>query len=156
MESYNANKLNDLGITIKFVQDNQSFSQKNSLRGLHYQNPDFAQTKLLRVLQGEIIDVAVDLRKNSETFGKHFAVKLTDENKKQLLIPQGFAHGFSVLSETAVVMYKCDQYYNKESEGGIRFDDPTLNIDWGIDLKDAIVSQKDLVLPDFNNCNSKF
>ncbi len=156
MESYNANKLNDLGITIKFVQDNQSFSQKNTLRGLHYQNPDFAQTKLVRVLQGEIIDVAVDLRKNSETFGKHFAVKLTDENKKQLLIPQGFAHGFSVLSETAVVMYKCDQYYNKESEGGIRFDDPTLNIDWGIDLKDAIVSQKDLVLPDFNNCNSKF
>ena len=156
MESYNSNKLSDLGVNINFVQDNQSFSQKNTLRGLHYQNPAFAQTKLVRVLEGEIIDVAVDLRKDSETYGQHFAIKLTADNKKQLLIPQGFAHGFSVLSETAVVMYKCDQYYNKESEGGIRFDDPTLNIDWGIDLKEAIVSQKDLILPEFNNCNSQF
>lgn len=156
MESYNANKLNDLGVEIKFVQDNQSFSQKNTLRGLHYQNPPYAQTKLVRVLEGEIIDVAVDLRKNSKTYGKSFAIKLTADNKKQLLVPQGFAHGFSVLSETAVVMYKCDQYYNKESEGGIRFDDTTLNIDWGIDLKNAIVSQKDLILPDFKNCNSQF
>lgn len=156
MESFNSNKLSDLGVNINFVQDNQSFSQKNTLRGLHYQNPAFAQTKLVRVLEGEIIDVAVDLRKDSETYGKHFAIKLTADNKKQLLIPQGFAHGFSVLSETAVVMYKCDQYYNKESEGGIRFDDPTLNIDWGIDLKEAIVSQKDLILPEFNNCNSQF
>ena len=156
MESYNSNKLSDLGVNINFVQDNQSFSQKNTLRGLHYQNPAFAQTKLVRVLEGEIIDVAVDLRKDSETYGQHFAIKLTADNKKQLLIPQGFAHGFSVLSETAVVMYKCDQYYNKESEGGIRFDDPTLNIDWGIDLKEAIVSKKDLILPEFNNCNSQF
>ena len=156
MESYNSNKLSDLGVNINFVQDNQSFSQKNTLRGLHYQNAAFAQTKLVRVLEGEIIDVAVDLRKDSETYGQHFAIKLTADNKKQLLIPQGFAHGFSVLSETAVVMYKCDQYYNKESEGGIRFDDPTLNIDWGIDLKEAIVSKKDLILPEFNNCNSQF
>ena len=132
------------------------FSQKNTLRGLHYQNPPYAQTKLVRVLEGEIIDVAVDLRKNSKTYGNSFAIKLTAENKKQLLVPQGFAHGFSVLSETAVVMYKCDQYYNKESEGGIRFDDSTLNIDWGIVLNNAIVSQKDLILPDFNNCNSQF
>lgn len=155
-EAYNKSKFSDLGISIDFVQDNQSFSQKGTLRGLHYQNPPFAQTKLVRVLQGEIIDVAVDLRKDSPTFGKHFSVLLSAENKKQLLVPQGFAHGFSVLSETAVVLYKCDQYYNKESEGGIRFDDPTLAIDWGMDLKNAIVSEKDQILPDFTNCNSQF
>ena len=156
MESYNKTKLKDLGINIEFVQDNQSFSKKGTLRGLHYQNPPFAQTKLVRVLEGEIIDVAVDLRKESPTYGQSFAIQLTAENKKQLLVPQGFAHGFSVISETAVVMYKCDQFYDKASEGGIRFDDATLNIDWGMDLKDAIVSEKDLILPDFANCNSQF
>jgi dTDP-4-dehydrorhamnose 3,5-epimerase len=155
-ESYSKSKLTDIGIAIEFVQDNQSFSKRGTLRGLHYQNPPFAQTKLVRVLQGEIIDVAVDLRKDSPTFGKHFGLLLSSENKKQLLIPQGFAHGFSVLSETAVVSYKCDQYYNKQSEGGIRFDDSSLNIDWGMDLKEAIVSEKDLILPDFDNCNSQF
>jgi dTDP-4-dehydrorhamnose 3,5-epimerase len=155
-ESYNKKKLSDLGINIDFVQDNQSFSQKGALRGLHYQNPPFAQTKLVRVLQGEIIDVAVDLRKNSATFGKHFAILLSAENKKQLLIPQGFAHGFSVLSETASVMYKCDQYYNKSSEGGIKYDDATLNIDWGMALQNAIVSEKDIVLPNFENCINLF
>lgn len=155
-ESYNKSKLSDLGIHIDFVQDNQSFSQKGTLRGLHYQNPPFAQTKLLRVLQGEIMDVAVDLRKDSPTFGKQYGVILSSENKKQLLIPQGFAHGFSVLSETAVVLYKCDQYYHKQSEGGIRYDDATLNIDWGMDLKEAIVSEKDAILPSFENCNSQF
>ena len=156
MESYNKTKLRDLGIDIEFVQDNQSFSKKGTLRGLHYQNPPYAQTKLVRVLEGEIIDVAVDLRKESPTYGQSFAIQLTAENKKQLLVPQGFAHGFSVISETAVVMYKCDQFYDKASEGGIRFDDATLNIDWGMDLKDAIVSEKDLILPDFDNCNSQF
>lgn len=155
-EAYNKNKLGDLGIHIDFVQDNQSFSQNGTLRGLHYQNPPFAQTKLLRVLQGEIMDVAVDLRKDSPTFGKYFGIVLSSENKKQLLVPQGFAHGFSVLSETAVVSYKCDQYYNKQSEGGIRFDDVTLNIDWGMDLASAIVSEKDMILPNFENCNSQF
>lgn len=155
-EGYNKNKFSGLGIDIDFVQDNQSFSQRGTLRGLHYQNPPYAQTKLVRVLQGEIMDVAVDLRKDSPTYGQHFGIRLTAENKKQLLVPQGFAHGFSVLSETAVVLYKCDQFYNKASEGGIRFDDPTLNIDWGMDLKEAIVSEKDLVLPDFANCNSGF
>lgn len=155
-EGYNKSKFSDLGIDIDFVQDNQSFSKKGTLRGLHYQNPPFAQTKLVRVLQGEIMDVAVDLRKDSPTYGKHFSVLLSEENKKQLLVPQGFAHGFSVLSETAVVLYKCDQYYNKLSEGGIRFDDSTLNIDWGMDLKDAIVSDKDQVLPRFEECNSAF
>lgn len=156
METFNSNKLRDLGIVIDFVQDNQSFSQKGTLRGLHYQNPPYAQTKLVRVLQGEIIDVAVDLRKNSPTFGKHFTIKLTAENKKQLLVPQGFAHGFSVLSETATVLYKCDQFYNKESEGGIRYDDSDLNIDWGMNLDSVIVSDKDKILPRFTNCNSQF
>lgn len=155
-EAYNKSKLEDLGVKIDFVQDNQSFSKKGTLRGLHYQNPPFAQTKLVRVLEGEIMDVVVDLRKDSSTFGQHFGIVLSAENKKQLLVPQGFAHGFSVLSETAVVLYKCDQYYNKESEGGIRYDDVTLNINWGMDLKEAIVSEKDLVLPDFENCNSQF
>ncbi|MNE77419.1 dTDP-4-dehydrorhamnose 3,5-epimerase [compost metagenome] len=148
--------MSGLGIDIDFVQDNQSFSQKGTLRGLHYQNPPFAQTKLVRVLQGEIMDVAVDLRKDSPTYGKHFGIRLSAVDKKQLLVPQGFAHGFSVLSQTAVVMYKCDQFYNKQSEGGIRYDDESLGIDWGMNLKDAIVSAKDLVLPDFRNCNSEF
>lgn len=155
-ESYSKNKFEDLGINIDFVQDNQSFSKKGTLRGLHYQNPPFAQTKLVRVLEGEIIDVAVDLRKDSPTYGKAFSVLLSSENKKQLLVPQGFAHGFSVISETASVMYKCDQFYNKASEGGIKYDDPSLNIDWGMNLEDAIVSEKDQVLPFIDNCNSSF
>lgn len=155
-ESYSKSKLSEFGIHIDFVQDNQSFSTKGTLRGLHYQNPPFAQTKLVRVLQGEIMDVAVDLRKDSATFGKHFGILLSSENKKQLLVPQGFAHGFSVLSETAVVSYKCDQYYNKASEGGIRLDDASLNIDWGVDMSTTIVSDKDLVLPNFEDCNSPF
>ena len=155
-ESYNKSKLAKLGIHIDFVQDNQSFSNRGTLRGLHYQNPPFAQTKLVRVLHGEIMDIAVDLRKNSPTFGKYFGIVLSAENKKQLLIPHGFAHGFSVLSETAVVSYKCDQYYNKLSEGGIRYDDATLNIDWGMDLATAIVSDKDVILPNFSTCNSQF
>jgi dTDP-4-dehydrorhamnose 3,5-epimerase len=152
MESYNQQKLEEAGIHIPFVQDNQSFSKQGTLRGLHYQNPPFAQTKLVRVLVGEIMDVAVDLRKDSPTYGQHFAITLSAENKKQLLIPHGFAHGFSVISENAVVLYKCDQFYNKASEGGIRFDDPLLNID----LKTAIVSDKDLELPNFADCNSEF
>lgn len=155
-ESYNKNKMIANGIEIDFVQDNQSFSKKGTLRGLHYQNPPYAQTKLVRVLDGEIMDVAVDLRRDSPTYGQHFAIRLTAENKKQLLVPKGFAHGFSVLSETAMVMYKCDEFYNKESEGGIRFDDTTLNIDWGMDLKDAIVSEKDMILPNIQDCNSLF
>jgi len=155
-EAYNQSTLVTEGININFVQDNQSFSKRGTLRGLHYQNPPFAQTKLVRVLQGEIMDVVVDLRKASPTYGQHFAIRLSADNKKQLLIPQGFAHGFSVLSETAIVFYKCDQFYNKASEGGIRFDDPALNINWGIDLTSAIVSDKDLELPNFSDCNSRF
>lgn len=155
-ESYNKTKFETLGIHFDFVQENQSFSVKKTLRGLHYQNPPFAQTKLVRVLEGVILDVAVDLRKESPTYGKSLSVLLSAENKKQLLVPQGFAHGFSVISETASVMYKCDQFYNKASEGGIKFDDPSLNIDWGMDLKQAIVSEKDQVLPFIDNCNSLF
>jgi len=155
-EAYSKVKLADLGINIEFVQDNQSFSKKGTLRGLHYQNPPFAQTKLVRVLQGEIIDIAVDLRKESSTFGKSFGILLSGENKKQLLVPQGFAHGFSVISETASVIYKCDQFYNKDSEGGIKYDDPSLNIDWGMNLEEAIVSEKDQILPQIENCNSSF
>ena len=155
-ESYSKIKFDALGFDIDFVQDNQSFSKRGTLRGLHYQNPPFAQTKLVRVLEGEIIDVAVDLRKDSPTYGKAFSILLSAENKKQLLVPQGFAHGFSVISDTASVIYKCDQFYNKDSEGGIRFDDTSLNIDWGMNLEDAIVSEKDKILPFIENCNSLF
>lgn len=115
-EAYHQQKLEDLGLSIDFIQDNQSFSQKGTIRGLHYQNPPYAQSKLVRVLSGEIIDVAVDLRKDSPTFGQHYSILLSAENQKQLFIPQGFAHGFSVLSETATILYKCDQVYHKESE----------------------------------------
>ncbi|KQW97686.1 dTDP-4-dehydrorhamnose 3,5-epimerase [Flavobacterium sp. Root420] len=155
-ESYSKIKFENLDIHIEFIQDNQSFSKGSTLRGLHYQNPPYAQTKLVRVLDGEIIDVAVDLRKNSPTYGKSFSILLSSENKKQLLVPKGFAHGFSVISETASVFYKCDQYYNKASEGGIKFNDPSLNIDWGMDLENAIVSEKDQFLPFIQNCNSLF
>lgn len=155
-ESYNKLNFSKFGIDIDYVQDNQSFSKKNTLRGLHYQNPPFAQTKLISVLKGEIVDIAVDLRRDSPTYRKSFSILLSAENKKQLLVPQGFAHGFSVISESASVMYKCDQFYNKASEGGIKFDDPSLKIDWGIDLKNAIVSEKDQVLPFIENCNSLF
>ncbi|SEO49775.1 dTDP-4-dehydrorhamnose 3,5-epimerase [Flavobacterium sp. CF108] len=155
-ESYSKAKFQDLGVEVDFIQDNQSFSRYGTLRGLHYQNPPFAQTKLVRVLQGEIVDIVVDLRKGSLTYGKTFSVLLSAENKKQLLIPQGFAHGFSVISETASVMYKCDQVYNKASEGGIKYDDPLLNIDWVIDLNKAIISEKDQTLPFIQECNSLF
>lgn len=155
-ESYSKTKFKDLGIDIDFVQDNQSFSKKETLRGLHYQNPPFAQSKLVRVLEGEIMDVVLDLRSNSSTYGESFSILLSAENRKQLLVPKGFAHGFSVISENASVMYKCDEFYNKEAEGGIKFDDPSLNIDWGIDLKKAIVSEKDKILPFIEDCNSLF
>ena len=145
-----------MGIDINFVQDNQSFSKRGTVRGLHYQNPPFEQIKLIRVLEGEVLDVVVDIRKNSLTYGKSFSIRLSAENKKQLLVPHGFAHGFSVISDTALILYKCDQFYNKSSEGGIKFDDPSLNIDWGIKLEDIIVSDKDQILPFLENCNNLF
>jgi dTDP-4-dehydrorhamnose 3,5-epimerase len=155
-EAYNQAKFKENGIDYQFIQDNQSFSKRGVIRGLHLQINPFAQAKLVRVLQGEILDVAVDLRKNSPTYGQYVSVVLSAENKKQLMIPHGFAHGFSVLSETASVLYKVDQVYNKDCERGIRYDDPTLNIDWGVDLNESIVSEKDIVLPNFENCNFQF
>lgn len=155
-EAYNKDKFALNGITFQFIQDNQSFSKRGVIRGLHLQDIPFAQAKLVRVLEGEILDVAVDLRKNSSTYGQHVSVVLSAENKKQLMVPHGFAHGFSVLSETASVLYKVDQVYHKESERGIRFDDPALGIDWKVLPEEIIVSDKDLVLPDFANCNSQF
>lgn len=155
-EAYNETIFKQNGITCNFVQDNQSRSLMGVIRGLHYQLPPFAQSKLVRVLDGVIIDVAVDIRKGSTTYGQHFALEISADNKKQLFIPAGFAHGFSVLSETAIVLYKCDTLYNKQSEGGIRFDDPALNIDWKISKQEALVSEKDIQLPLFKDCMNTF
>ena len=155
-ESYNEKVFQQHGIEISFVQDNQSRSYYGVVRGLHYQLDPHAQTKLIRVLQGTIIDIAVDIRKGSPTYGKAFSIELSDENNKQLLIPQGFAHGFSVLSETAAVFYKCDRFYNKESEAGILYNDPELNIDWKIPVEKALVSPKDKQLPMFSECRNNF
>ena len=129
-----------------FVQDNESFSCKGVLRGLHFQKGAYAQAKLVRVLHGSVLDVAVDLRSDSPTFGQHFSIELSSENKKQLFIPRGFAHGFVVLSETALFSYKCDNYYNKASESGIIYNDPTLNIDWKLPNDQLQLSKKDLDL----------
>ncbi|MCF1190331.1 dTDP-4-dehydrorhamnose 3,5-epimerase [Mangrovimonas sp. AS39] len=149
-ESFNQEKFNGaIGAEVKFVQDNESFSAKGVLRGLHFQNGAFAQAKLVRVIQGEVLDVAVDLRINSETFGEYVSVKLSGQNKKQFFVPRGFAHGFVVLSDTAIFSYKCDNIYNKESEGGIIYNDKSLNIDWEFPLDQAQLSEKDLVLPTF-------
>jgi dTDP-4-dehydrorhamnose 3,5-epimerase len=149
-EAYNQLKFCEDGINYQFIQDNQSFSKRGVIRGLHFQVSPFAQAKLVRVLQGEILDVAVDLRKDSATYGKYFSVVLSAENKKQLMVPHGFAHGFAVLSETASVIYKVDKLYNKDSERGIRYDDPTLNIDWQLSPEEVIVSERDLILPSFD------
>ncbi len=132
-----------LGKKIAFVQDNESLSQQGTLRGLHMQQSETAQAKLVRVIQGEILDVAVDLRKNSKTFGQYFSIILSGVNKKQLFIPRGFAHGFITLSDTAIFNYKCDNYYNKASEVGIIYNDATLAIDWQYDLDKIIISEKD-------------
>ncbi|WP_412987475.1 dTDP-4-dehydrorhamnose 3,5-epimerase [Pontimicrobium sp. IMCC45349] len=147
-ESYNLNTFNDLnGDQVKFVQDNESYSTKGVLRGLHYQRGKYAQAKLVRVIKGKVLDVAVDVRKGSKTFGEYVAVELSEENKKQLFVPRGFAHGFIVLSETAIFSYKCDNFYNKESEGGIIYNDSQLNIDWKLPENEFIISEKDMVLP---------
>lgn len=143
VETFNRQAFGKLGLDYDFVQDNESYSKYGTLRGLHFQKGKFAQAKLVRVIQGEILDVAVDLRKESATFGKSFSARLTGENKKQMLIPRGFAHGFSVLSETALVIYKCDNFYSPENEGGIHFTDPELKIDWVIPKDKVIVSDKD-------------
>lgn len=151
-ESYNEAKFNkEINQEVNFVQDNQSFSTRGVLRGLHYQTGENAQAKLVRVLQGNVLDIAVDIRLGSKTFGQHFSIELSDENKKQLFVPRGFAHGFAVLSPTATFFYKCDNFYNKESEGGIIYNDAHLNIDWKLSKNEALVSEKDLLLPNFEN-----
>ena len=151
-ESYNKNTFERLaGLTVNFVQDNQSFSKRGVLRGLHYQYGDMAQAKLVRVLSGAVLDVAVDLRRDSPTFTQYVAVELSAENKKQLFIPRGFAHGFLVLSETAEFSYKCDNFYSKAHEGGIIYNDKTLNIDWQLAVDELVISEKDAVLPPFED-----
>jgi dTDP-4-dehydrorhamnose 3,5-epimerase len=155
-ESYNEAQFAQQGIATAFVQDNQSRSTYGVIRGLHYQQPPYAQAKLIRVLEGIILDVAVDIRKESPTYGRHFALELSAENKKQLFIPEGFAHGFSVLSPTAVVLYKCNAYYNRASEGGILFSDPQLGIDWKLNADEAIISDKDQKLPLFEKAVACF
>ena len=147
-ESYNQQKFNELTNTnTVFIQDNESFSTKGVLRGLHFQGGKHAQAKLVRVTHGEVLDVAVDIRKDSPTFLQHVSVQLSAENKKQLFVPRGFAHGFIVLSDTVVFNYKCDNFYNKASEGGIIYNDLALNIDWILDSNEFLVSKKDTILP---------
>jgi len=148
-ESYNQQVWAKEGINTAFVQDNQARSTRGVLRGLHYQVGEMAQAKLVRVIEGEVLDVAVDLREHSPTLGQWYSIRLSAENKRQLLVPRGFAHGYVVMSETAEFSYKCDNFYSKANEGGIRFDDPFLGIDWEFDLGAVLVSEKDLVLPDF-------
>lgn len=151
-ESFNASQFEELtGLNISFVQDNESFSRFGVLRGLHFQIPPFEQGKLIRVIHGKVLDVAVDIREDSNTFGQYFCIELSDENKKQVFIPSGFAHGFVTLSETAIFSYKCTNFYHKGSESGIRYDDLKLNIDWKINKNKIILSEKDLLLPDFGD-----
>jgi dTDP-4-dehydrorhamnose 3,5-epimerase len=150
-ESYSEASFVKNGLSYTFIQDNQSFSKKGVIRGLHFQKAPYSQAKLVRVLQGEILDVAVDLRKDSVTYGQHFSIQLSAENKKQLLVPKGFAHGFSVLSANAVVSYKVDEVYHKESESGIQYNDSTLAINWQVNAAEAIVSDKDRVLGTFKD-----
>ncbi len=150
LESFRQDKLEDfIGYKIDFCQDNESKSSYGVLRGLHYQLPPFSQTKLVRVITGKVLDVAVDIRKGSATFGKHVAVELTGDNKKQLLVPRGFAHGFIVLSETATFAYKVDNYYSPECDAGIAFDDKVLNIDWKVPNEKMKLSDKDTKQPVF-------
>ena len=152
LESFNENTFqNGIGQQVHFVQDNQSFSTKGVLRGLHYQCGEHAQAKLVRVLNGEVLDVAVDLRPNSPTYGQYESVLLTGDNQTQFFVPKGFAHGFLVLSETATFFYKCDNFYNKESEGGFMYNDETVNIDWSFPLDKLIISEKDAILPNIEN-----
>jgi dTDP-4-dehydrorhamnose 3,5-epimerase len=155
-EAYNEKTFAAAGLNAKFVQDNQSRSTKGVLRGLHFQRPPHAQTKLVRVLQGRIQDVVVDLRKSQPTFGKHFSIELSSENQRQLWIPSSFAHGFLVLSDFAEVLYKCDAHYHPEAEGGIRYDDSSLGISWMTSSGEYTVSNRDLALGKFLDVVNEF
>lgn len=151
-ESFNASVWEEkTGNKIKFVQDNESFSEKGVLRGLHFQKAEHSQAKLVRVIKGKVQDVAVDLRPKSETFGHYVSVELSESNKKQLFVPRGFAHGFLVLEDNTIFSYKCDNYYNKDSESGIIFNDVDLNINWNLPEDELIISGKDQNLPTFNS-----
>jgi len=150
MESFNTAIMESLGIKQTWVQDNESFSYYGTIRGLHYQCGESAQAKLVRAVTGEVLDVVVDLRKDRPTFGKVFSILLSGENKKQLLVPRGFAHGYSVLSSEAIFSYKCDNYYDRSSEGGVHPLDKTLQVDWMINEDEAIISEKDKQLPFFS------
>ena len=153
-EPYNKLRYQELGIQAEFVQDNQSLSQLGAVRGLHFQAPPFEQGKLVRVVKGSVLDVVVDIRKHSPTYGKHYAVELTEENMLQFWIPPGFAHGFATLKDNTIFEYKCTNYYNKSSEGGILWNDSTLAIQWGV--QEPIVSDKDQTLPEFTSFQSPF
>ena len=155
-ESYNDKIFQEAGFSRPWVQDNQARSSYGVIRGLHFQHEPHAQTKLIRALEGAILDVVVDIRKGSATYGKVFAIELSASNKRQLVVPRGFAHGYSVLSETAEILYKCDNFYNKAAEGGIRYDDPALNIDWRIAVADAVLSDKDVALPTLAEAENHF
>ena len=156
MESFHKKNINNLIGDVNFVQENESESSRGVLRGLHFQKPPYAQAKLVRCLKGNVLDVALDLRKDSKTYGCFETTLLSEENKNQLFIPKGFAHGFVVLSETAIFSYKVDTHYNSDSESGILWNDPDLKIDWKINKKEIIVSEKDKNLPTFNNINNPF
>lgn len=153
-ESFNSKNFFDKNLNLNFVQDNISRSKKGTIRGLHYQTGEFAQGKLCQAVYGKVLDVAIDIRFNSPTFGKYFSIELSEENHKQIYIPPGFAHGFSVLSDEAIFQYKCTNYYNKESERSIIYNDPDLNIDWKVDK--PIVSEKDLTAKKFNQIEKDF
>jgi dTDP-4-dehydrorhamnose 3,5-epimerase len=151
-ESFNQNMFNKLiGQKVNFIQDNESFSSKGVLRGLHFQTGVFAQSKLIRVIKGRVLDIAVDIRKNSPTFGEHVSIELTEDNKKQLFIPRDFAHGFVVLESNTIFSYKCDNYYNKSSESGVLYNDPSLKIDWKLPKSELLLSEKDKQLSTFES-----
>ncbi len=156
LETYNKVKFEKAIGKVSFVQDNESKSSKGVLRGLHFQKPPYDQAKLIRCVEGKVLDVAVDIRKNSKTYGKYISVELSGENKRQLLVPSGFAHGFLVLSESAIFAYKVDNNYSPDCDAGIIWNDPTLNIQWGIDNEEVLVSEKDSKLPSFSEFESPF
>lgn len=150
-ESYNLNNFKKNGLNYNFVQDNQSYSEYGTIRGLHFQIGEYAQAKLVRVIQGKVLDVVVDLREYSKTFGKVYSIELSSDNQKQLLVPRGFAHGFSVLSDSAIFSYKVDNYYHGPSERGLIYNDEELNIDWKVDKSKISLSEKDKLLPSIKN-----
>lgn len=153
-ESYNENEFSKNGLNLNFVQDNQSLSQKGVLRGMHFQNPPYAQGKLVRVIKGAVLDVVIDIRKNSKTFGRHFSLELNEQNKTMLYIPEGFAHGFLTLQDNTIFFYKCTNFYNKASEDCILWNDPALNINWGI--SNPLVSEKDSLAKPLSEINILF